>query len=50
MYTCDEGGTIPKVWYYRRQNIAARARLGWINPLGDFIDKDPERDKLLNDF
>src|SRR5262245_13398445 len=50
MPTWAAGGTIPDVFYHRTQKTAARARLGWIQPLTPFIDKDPERDKLLDDF
>ena len=50
MPTWAAGGTIPDVFYHRTQKTAARARLGWIKPLTDFIDKDPNRDELLEDF
>ena len=50
MPTWAAGGTIPDVFYHRTQKTAARARLGWIQPLTSFIDADPDRDKLLDDF
>ncbi len=48
--TWAAGGTLPHVFYSRTQKTSARARLGWILPLTDYIDADPERDALLDDF
>ncbi len=48
--TWAAGGALPDVFYHRTQKTAARARLGWIKSLTPFIDQEPDRDQLLNDF
>lgn len=48
--TWAAGGTLPHVFYSRTQKTAARARLGWILPLTDYIDAATDRDALLDDF
>ncbi len=48
--TWAAGGTLPNVFYSRTQKTSARARLGWILPLTDYIDADPEKEQLLDDF
>ncbi len=44
------GGTLPNVFYSRTQKTSARARLGWILPLTDYINADPDKEQLLDDF
>ncbi|RIK41109.1 MAG: hypothetical protein DCC55_12860 [Chloroflexi bacterium] len=48
--TWAAGGTLPGVFYSRTQKTASRARLNWIKPLTPYLDADPERDALLDDF
>ncbi|MYC62575.1 MAG: extracellular solute-binding protein [Caldilineaceae bacterium SB0661_bin_34] len=48
--TWAAGGTMPNVFYSRTQKTSARARLGWILPITGYIDADPDKDLLLDDF
>jgi|GEM_PF-2530837 len=48
--TYAAAGTFPDVFYERGNQTAPYARLGWIKPLTDYLDADPEADKLLEDF
>ena len=48
--TWAAAGTMPDVFYSRTQQTQARARLGWILPITDYLDADPDRDELLDDF
>lgn len=48
--TWAAGGTLPNVFYSRTQKTSARARLGWILPITDYIDADPDKELLLDDF
>ena len=46
--TWAAGGTLPNVFYSRTQKTSARARLGWILPITDYINA--EKELLLDDF
>ncbi|NLF00821.1 MAG: sugar ABC transporter substrate-binding protein [Anaerolineales bacterium] len=48
--TWAAAGTMPDVFYSRTQKTASRARLGWILPITEYINADPDRDALLDDF
>lgn len=48
--TWAAGGILPNVFYSRTQKTSARARLGWILPLTDYINADPDKAQLLDDF
>ncbi|MHB1295801.1 MAG: ABC transporter substrate-binding protein [Anaerolineae bacterium] len=50
LQTWAAAGTFPDVFYCRTNQTAPYARLGWIKPLTPFLDADPERDELIEDF